>query len=288
LEEKMKMGCAACRRAALALVVAATAWPALAGPVSLAPELAGQYLAGNGVDALFLKVQDRWQQSSVPWNQATQQYGSGLPVSSYRWGTGLWGLADWHTANDAPTPGMIEASWSGRVGQIAFGDVMYNRMYAEKWGTVDIAPLFSAAGARASQDNWTASFGGYIRISEAGLYNFSVLHDDGFYFKLRGGDSTTLELSDDYLNPRDALGFASDLALGVGLYSFELGAYDRLEAGVVELSWARDGGRWSRVPSGNLVAFGEATAVPEPGSWSLLLAGLLALASTTSARRLRP
>lgn len=277
---------AALRRSGLALALAAMALPSLADTIVLAPERAGQYQAGSGVDATFLKVHDNWQQSTVLWNDATQQYGSGVPISNYAWGTGLWGLADWNTANHAPTAGMIEGSWSGRVSQISFGDAVYNSLYGATWGTVDIAPLFGNAQL-GSQDNWTSSFSGYIRISEAGLYNFSVLHDDGFYFKLRGADGTPLELSNDFLNPRDALGFASNLQLGVGLYSFELGAYDRLEAGVVELSWSQNGGDWSRIPTSHLVAYGDVTPVPEPGTWALLLAGLVAVGSMASRRRLR-
>jgi hypothetical protein len=274
------------RQWTVSLALAATSGMVWAEPVALAPELAGRYQAGTGVDAVFLKVNDGWQQSTVLWNQGAGQFGSGVPVSTYGWGTGLWGLADWNTAHHNPTPGMIEGSWSGRVGQIAFGDDMYNTLYGATWGTVDVAPLFGAGGP-ASQDNWTSSFGGYIRITEAGLYNFSVLHDDGFFFRLRGAGAPALEISNDYLNPRDALGFSSNLLLGVGLYSFELGAYDRLEAGVVELSWARNGGTWTRVPTSHLVAHGDVTPVPEPGTWALLLSGLLAVASLARRRRRR-
>jgi hypothetical protein len=283
----MRTTSAAWRRSGLVLALAAMALPSLADPISLAPQRAGLYQAGSGVDATFLKVYDNWQQSTVLWDDATQQYGSGVSISNYAWGTGLWGLADWNTANHAPTAGMIEGSWSGRVSQISFGDAVYNSLYGATWGTVDVAPLFGGAQA-GSQDNWTSSFSGYIRISEAGIYNFSVLHDDGFYFKLHGAEASPLELSNDFLNPRDALGFASNLQLGVGLYSFELGAYDRLEAGVVELSWSRNGGDWSRVPIAHLVAYGDVTPVPEPGTWALLLAGLAAVGSVASRRRLRP
>lgn len=264
------------------------AWPSFADPVSLAPQYAGQYQAGKGVDATFLKVQDGWQQSSVLWDEAAQQYGSGAPISGYGWGTGLWGLADWHTANHAPTLGMIEASWSGPVKWIAFGDAVFNSTHGAIWGMVDMPELFAPGSGASTQDNWTSSFSGYIRISEAGIYNFSVLHDDGFYFKLLGAGDTSLELRNDFLNSRDALGFASNLQLGVGLYSFELGAYDRLEAGVVELSWSRGDNRWSRIPTSHLVAHRDVTAVPEPGTWAMLLAGLAALGSMTWRRRLRP
>jgi PEP-CTERM motif len=184
---------------------------------------------------------------------------------------------------------MIESSWSGRVSAIAFGDDLYNNLYGATWGTVDVAPLFAPGGAAPTQDNWTSSFAGYIRISESGMYNFSVLHDDGFFFRLGGAAGQSLELRNDYLNPRESLGFGTNLQLDVGLYSFELGAYDRLEAGVVELSWARDGGAWARVPTEHLVATGDVTAVPEPGSWALMFVGLLALAAQALRRRaLRP
>lgn len=278
----MSMQAWVARRCGLLLALALGVGPALADPVALAPVRAGQYQPGSGVDAEFLKVQDRWHQSSVLWNEGTRQFGSGVAVGSLGWGDGLWGLADWRTAHEAPTPGMIESRWSGRVGQIAFGDAVYNGMYGATWGSVDIAPLFGGG----SQDNWTSRFAGYIRIGEAGLYNFSVLHDDGFYFKLHGAGGSVLGLSSDFLNPREVLGFASDLQLDVGLYAFELGAYDRLEAGVVELSWSRGGdARWSRVPSAHLLAFDDATPVPAPGTAALLLAALLALGATSAGRR---
>jgi hypothetical protein len=253
----------------LALALGASA----AHAVPLAPALAGQYGAGSGVDATFLKVADDWQLSSVLWNEALGQHGSGVPVSSYAWGTGLWGIADWQTANAAGSD-MVQDSWSGRVSAIRFGDDRYNTDYAATWGAVNLAPLFTPG---VGQNNWTSSFAGYIRITEAGEYNFSVLHDDGFFFNLHGAGNQTLSLQNDYLNPRDSLGYSSNLLLGVGLYSFELGAYDRLEAGVVELSWRRGNDPWTTVPTANLVAHGEITPVPEPASWALLLAGGAAL-----------
>jgi hypothetical protein len=253
--------------------------------MEFAPALAGYFAEGHGVDATFLKVDDAWHQSSVPWNEATSQYGSGVPIGTLAWGSGVWGLADWRTAHGGPPPGMVQSIWSERVAEIAFGDDAYNTLYGSTWGAVEVAPLFARGG---SQDNWTSRFAGYLRIAEAGAYNFGVLHDDGFFFRLGGAGGQTLSLANDYLNPRDVLGFASDLQLSPGLYAFELGAYDRLEAGVVELSWMRDGGPWQRVPTANLVAVPQPVpqAVPEPGTAALWLGGGLLVAA--AARRRRP
>ncbi|MBN8508112.1 MAG: PEP-CTERM sorting domain-containing protein [Burkholderiales bacterium] len=273
------------RRAAASLGCLLLAAPAAA--MTLAPALPGSFAAGRGVDAVFLDVDDAWHQSTVLWNESTGRYGSGAAIGSMPWGSGLWGLADWRTANLAPTPGMVVGRWEGRVPTIGFGDATYTALHAPRWGAVAPLPLAGTGGA---QDNWTAHFHGYIRIAEAGAYNFGVLHDDGFFFRLVGAGGQAAALAHDFLNPREVLGFDADLQLAPGLYGFELGAYDRLEAGVVDLAWARNGGAWQRVPRDSLVAAADALLVPEPGTVVLWLAGALALAALTRAlrRALRP
>ena len=122
------------------------------------------------------------------------------------------------------------------------------------------------------QDNWAVRFSGYIAITDPGLYNFSVLYDDGFSFSLFGAGGS-LSLIKDGLNPRDRLGFGSDLDLLPGLYGFQLTAWERLEAGVVSLDWLRPGGEWQPIPVSHLFS-----SVPVPTTVWLLLPGLAALA----------
>ncbi len=251
----------------------------------LAPVLRGQFAPGQGIDAQFIKVHDGWRGSGVLYDPETDQLGTGQPIGSFRGGTGIWGLVDWKTAHESASVDMIESQWRGRVAEIAFGDEVFDSLYRESWAAVAVAPLFGPGSTASTQDNWTSRFSGYIRISEAGAYNFSVLHDDGFFFHLGGAGGEMLSLSNDFLNPRNRMSFSSSLLLDVGLYAFELGAYEHLEAGVVELSWMRDDGTWSRVPTSHLVATGEATSVPEPGTWALTLGGLVALGSVMSRRR---
>lgn len=279
----MRNGLAICRglAAAVALLSAANGLHAM----PLAPAFRGQFAQGQGVDAQFIKVRDDWRGSGVLYDPETDQLGAGQPIGSFLGGSGLWGLVDWKTAHQSAPADMVEGRWSGRVAEIAFGDEEFDSLYRDSWAAVALAPLFGPGGTASTQDNWTSHFSGYIRISEAGAYNFGVLHDDGFFFNLGGAAGETRSLSNDFLNPRNRMSFSSSLLLDVGLYAFELGAYEHLEAGVVELSWTRDDGAWSRIPTSHLVATGDAASVPEPGTWAMALGGLAALGAVMSRRR---
>lgn len=286
--------------AGLALVVGAAALPAPAhaGVVSLAPLYAGSYATGTGADASFVRINGDWQGSSVLWSESQQAFGNGAPGGSYvaigtqSWGTGLWGRADWAQVQAAAAglggagaPTVLQQV-NGMGSTINYGNSRYNECYSGTWGAAELAPMLTPFGplgncsdpARgdALHENWTSHFHGYIRIAEAGLYNFSVLYDDGFFFNLVGAGSQTLGIEQDFLNPRNRLGFDEDLLLTEGLYAFELGSWNRLAAGVVDLRWARGGGEspeWTLVPTENLL---PASAVPEPATLPLLAAALAA------------
>ncbi len=168
---------------------------------------------------------------------------------------------------DGAHPGVVNV-YNGVLGQIHWADKRYIDTWSATWGTQDLVPFF-IDDASQYQDNYAVRFSGFIAITDPGLYNFGVLYDDGFVFNLYGQGSS-LNLIKDGLNPRDRLGFDQDLNLGVGLYAFDLIAWERLEAGVVDLSWIRPGGDWTTIPQSHLFT----SAVPEPASVALMFAGL--------------
>ena len=163
-------------------------------------------------------------------------------------------------------------TYSNPVDQINFGDQRFINEWGTSWSTPQLAPIFSNTPGE-NQDNWAARFSGFLAITTPGAYNFGVLYDDGFRFTLMGAGGQTVSLYKDGLNPRDRLGFAENLQLTSGLYGYQLDAYDRLEAGVVQLAWWTPGADLALVPKGNLFT----SVVPEPSMYLLMLAGLVML-----------
>lgn len=269
--------------AALAFTLSAAALADAA--VILDPTLPGEYAAGTGANATFIRIDGSWRGSSVYWNEAARKYandhsgnnqkGGFQPIGSFDWGTGLWGLADWVAINSDDGSAPIVLSWSGLVPMIDHADSEYAASgYASTWGAIGALPT-GLFGSAEPQDNWTSHYTGYLRITDPGDYNFGVLYDDGFFLRIWGANGSMVEISSDFLSPRERLGFATDLSLGTGLYRFELGAYDRLEVGAVNLAWLQDG-RWVTVPTEHLVT--DPVPIPTPGTTGLLLAALGALA----------
>lgn len=253
---------------------------ASAEPVTFAPLYGGEVATAPGADAEFRRIANDWRGSQVLWDEQARQYGQGTAIGGQAWGTGIWGQADWQQVMGGGVATVQQ--WAGSVGQINFGNARYNECYAGTWGLASLSPVFTNAVTGADctdaeagvpqQQNWVTHFSGLIRITDPGTYNFSVLYDDGFFFRLVGADGQALEIGQDFLNSRQREGFDNDLLLSAGLYGFELGSWNRLGAGVVDLRWSRDGGRWELVPVDNLARLTQ--AVPEPPALALLAAAL--------------
>lgn len=236
--------------------------------IPLAPQLAGTYLNGDGANSRWVQIADDWR---------------GSIYGDQTWGTGIWGLAD-HAqvmglSHDDPA---VVQTLQTRVDQINFGDQHFIDAWGAAWSSPQLAPIFTDPTTPNTQDNWASSFWGYIAISTPGAYNFGVLHDDGFRFSLFGAGGSSLSLVADGLNSRDRLGFAEDLLLSPGLYAYQLDAYDRLEAGVIQLAWTTpDSGEWTVVAQSHLFT----SPVPEPSMPLLMLAGVAAVGLATARAR---
>jgi hypothetical protein len=228
--------------------------------IPLAPQIEGMFLGGDGAHSSWVQVDDGWR---------------GTLQGHETWGTGIWGLADQDAVMNltAGDPAVVR-TLSTHVAHINFADQRFIDDWGAAWSNPTLAPPFNG-DPTASQDNWASRFWGYIAITTPGYYNFGVLYDDGFRFSLFGADSASLSIGIDGLNPRDRLGFTEDLLLDTGLYGFRLDAYERLEAGAVQLAWYTPGTNdWSVVPQSHLFT----SAIPEPSAAALMLAGLGLLA----------
>ena len=236
---------------------------ATAHALPLTPQYDGLYQDGNGANSTWVQVIDDWR--------------GGLN-GDQTWGTGIWGLGD-HAqvmglADNDPS---VVQTLTARVDQINFADQRFIDEWGTSWSTPQLAPIFDNQAGEA-QDNWASSFWGYIAITTPGAYNFGVLFDDGFRFSLFGAGGDSQSILRDGLNPRERLGFSEDLLLSTGLYGFQLDAYERIEAGAVQLAWFTPGeNNWALVPHAHLYA----SPIPEPSVPMLLLIGLAAFGLVT-------
>ncbi len=250
----LRMGCS------LALM---TALGDAAQAVALSPQYAGVYLHGDGANSQWVQVTESWR---------------GAIYGSESWGTGIWGLADQNTVMGLHTgnPSVIQ-TLSRRVDQINFSDQVFLNTGSEKWGAPPLAPIFNNAPGE-NQENWASRFTGYLSVTSPGDYNLGVLFDDGFRLSLMGADGHSVSMQKDGLNPPNRLAFDDNLQLSAGLYGFQLDAYERLEAGVVQFAWWTPGAGLAIVPKDNLFT----SPVPEPATPLLMLAGLAIIGWRTS------
>ena len=241
--------------------------PAAAHATLLLPQYAGTFQNGDGANSQWVQVAEDWR---------------GTTYGAEPWGTGIWSLDDQAAVMRlAAGDPFVTQTLTTRVDQINFGDQEFITAWGATWTLPMMPPIFDNA-PNEYQDNWAARFTGYIAIAKPGDYNFGVLSDDGFRFTFAGAGGTALSLQMDALNPRDRVGFDEDLQLLPGLYAYQLDAYERLEAGVIQLAWSTpDAPDFTPIPEDNL----HTNPVPEPSMSLLLLAGAGALGWHTLRRK---
>lgn len=135
----------------LAAALAALAMPVQAIPVAFAPLIENYSVAVFGSNASFVAIDGNWQGSTVLWEEPANgnpgQFGTGSPIGTYSWGTGIWGKADWDAINAPGGSGIPRlGESSGVVSQINHGDTCYNTRYSFTWGTAQGVPLTISVG----------------------------------------------------------------------------------------------------------------------------------------------
>lgn len=268
-------------------------FPAAANPVSLQPLSTAGAATGTGLAGNWFKVDDDSRFSTLPYTDASGQSG---PIASFAWGSGFWSMQDVHNAADGRFGNVLARASS--VSAVSFANPLYNQLAADgsygSWSMDHVralAPILDAPGCpqpAACTQNHAALFSGYLYIAQAGSFGLGVFADDAFALTLRGTDGT-LSLTHDSVVGSSGRDFLSldGLLLDAGYYALELGYFNRLDAGVLDLLWKPEGSDWRSIDSTALFA-DLPQQVPEPGTMPLSVLALLVVGLMMLRRMQRP
>ena len=238
---------------------------------------------------------------SPRWNQTG-------PISSFSWATGIWSVGDIAALATGNNP--VVTATASTLSAVSFANNIYNNTvvsggFGSPWApdyTRPLAPLLGGQNSCALttvptpgcalEENYAATFTGFVYIPVAGLYDFGVFADDGFMFSLLGAGGSHLDVGQPDLVGSSGRGFFSlaaavaqgdTIELAQGFYGIDLSYFNRLQGGVIDLSW--------RGPADTEFTVIDPTdlynAVPEPGTLALTalaLAGLWFGRRTTRAQ----
>lgn len=265
--------------------------------VTLTPLVAGTAPSGTaagGLNGQWYKLQNEARFSEVLYTDAN---GVTAPFKDFGWGTGIWSMDDLAAIISGHNPYVTHTATS--VGAVSYANNIYNNTQnSGVYGTwqadyeralapilpgPNACPLLSEAEALAQcggEFNYAAVFSGYLYVAAAGTYDFGVFADDGFAFRLTGGNDS-LGMSKDAVagsSGRDLMSLVDqtsigELSLTQGYYGIDLSYFNRLEAGVIDLAWRGPGATaWTSIDE-NLFHHD----VPEPATLALSGFALYAL-----------
>ena len=268
-----------------------------AATLMLDPLSSAAYVTGGGLAAIWSQVRDDYRFSQQTWVEPGQ---SAQAIGNFNWGTGIWGTVDIaHVHNLSPTDAALVGRVSA-VSAVSFANQTYNDIVGSgsygTWGYDYQRPLAPIVAQTGVQTNYAASFGGFVYIAEAGLYDFSLFADDGFTFALTGANGVlgvnreTLAGSStgrDHYTLSGANG-NSAVSLGSGYYGIQIDYFNRLESGVIDLAlWGPQDQGWHSISSDRLHVSIPSSVVSEPGMLVLLTLGLIGLGSRQRGRKSR-
>lgn len=264
---------------------------ALAAPLMLNPLANGPFVAGGGLTAEWVQIRNDYQFSEYQWHEP----GESAPrdISSFGWGTGIWATGDLaHVRGLGGDDPAVVARSNGMSG-VNFANDEYNAGVTNgsfsdadaPWPHDYLRPVAPVVNVLGQQTNYAAFLNGFLYVPIAGLYDFGVFADDGFVFSLFGADGQSLGMEYETLagsvKGRDFFTYSGangnqHVRLQTGYYGIGIEYFNRLEAGVFELSWwFPDDNQRTGISTDYLFASIPALSVPEPGTLALLgLAGM--------------